>query len=211
MLTQLEADAWFLEDPHGVIRLDLSAAVTTAGFFTEHAFVIVEGTLHASDGGGGGGGAGGGRGGRTGGADAMMMADGGEPPPADTVADPIAGTRVLRVRCMGAPPPEERAAAQAALGPGVDGHGGGDGVHVIKTAVDQAHLWPGAAAAGRGVLWTADTGLGLHPAPDVLVLGDAAAPAYRGHYMGTWGVNAGSFGADRSFAVVLPAEGVVQQ
>lgn len=45
LLTQLEEGAWFLEDVHGAVRLDLSRASITAGLHTEGSFVIAQGAL----------------------------------------------------------------------------------------------------------------------------------------------------------------------
>jgi DNA polymerase epsilon subunit 2 len=81
--------------------------------------------------------------------------------------------------------------------------------HMVKSIVDQAHLCP-LPLASRPVLWAHDHALWLFPSPHLVVVADKV-DGYTFRYGATTGMNPGSFGADLSFAVYLPAEKKSQQ
>lgn len=75
--------------------------------------------------------------------------------------------------------------------------------HMMKSIVDQGHLFPIPLTA-RPLLWAHDQALWLFPSPHVVVVADAVE-ACSFTYGETLGINPGSFGADSSFSVYVPA------
>lgn len=81
--------------------------------------------------------------------------------------------------------------------------------HVVKSLLDQAYLSP-LPLSSRPVLWSHDHALWLFPTPHTVVLGDRAE-SYICEYEGSLGLNPGSFAADFSFQIYLPAQKRAQQ
>lgn len=95
-----------------------------------------------------------------------------------------------------------------ALAPPTEPEEGGMFAVMATTLLGQAHLSPVPLAA-QAVYWDFDSAMRLYDAPDVLVLADSSAQATV-TCGDTQAVNPGSFSADGSFVVYLPAERSVQ-